>query len=137
MLGDCLTARVISFWTPGFAGVCSFGVGCVGSGVPSIIDVLAEDRPRPLAGGSTRMNLQTKRIAILLSLRFCAAMFQAKGRIVSVDVARQSYAALQAGRRVFVPGLLNKLRTVWLRPAPHALTLAVMGGPPLESQDLR
>ena len=37
-------------------------------------------------------------------------------------VARQSYTALQARRRVFVPGLLNKLWTAWLRLASTPVT---------------
>ncbi len=53
------------------------------------------------------------------------------------DMARQAYQALRAGRRVVVPGLLNKLRAAWLRLAPHPLTFVVTGGPRLDRRDLR
>ena len=51
------------------------------------------------------------------------------GVMPSADVARQAYEALQRGKRILVPGWLNKLRAVWLRIAPHALTLAMAGSP--------
>ena len=59
------------------------------------------------------------------------------GTMLPAEVARQAHAALQTGRRVIVPGLLNKLRAVWLRLAPHPLTFAVAGEPRLDGRDLR
>lgn len=53
------------------------------------------------------------------------------------DVARQAYLALRAGRRVVVPGLLNKLRALWLRLAPHELIFAVAENPRLDERDLQ
>jgi short-subunit dehydrogenase len=40
------------------------------------------------------------------------------------EVAEQGYRAMQAGRRLVVPGLVNKIVTVLARLAPRALVLA-------------
>ena len=59
------------------------------------------------------------------------------GTMLPAEVARQAYGALQAGRRLVVPGWLNKLLAIWLRLAPHSLTFALEGRPHLEGHDLR
>ena len=58
-----------------------------------------------------------------------------RGTMLPTAVARQAYEALGGGRRVVVPGLLNKLRAACLRVVPHALILPKVGGTPWQRQD--
>ena len=57
------------------------------------------------------------------------------GTMLPATVARKAYEALIDGRRVVVPGLLNKLRAAWLRLMPHALVSSKVGEASWQKQD--
>ena len=57
------------------------------------------------------------------------------GIMLPATVAQQAYEALVSGQRMVVPGLLNKLRAVWLRLVPHALVSSKAGGASWPRQD--
>ncbi|MCA9685517.1 MAG: SDR family oxidoreductase [Myxococcales bacterium] len=55
------------------------------------------------------------------------ALFTKGAVATSESVARHAYRAMQRGRRVAVPGLLNKISSTGARLAPRALVLRIAG----------